>query len=125
MEAILDTSIIIEVSKGNEKIIKKLKEYEGWKFYLTSISNFELKVGILSEKERALLSAMPKLSFDEKASDIASELFKTLKTEGKLPPLRDLFIASIALANNLPLITCDKDFLVFSKKGLKIILMEK
>ena len=125
MEAILDTSVIIEIAKNNEKVINKLKEFEGWKFYITTITNFELKVGILSEKEKAIIEALPKLPFDEKASDIAAELFKALKSEGKIPKLKDLFIASIGLAYNIPVITCDKDFLVFKDKGLKVILIEK
>ena len=75
---------------------------------------------MLSEKERVIIDALPKLSFDERSSNIASELFKDLKAGGKTPKLKDLFIASIALANNMPLITCDKDFLIFKEKGLTI-----
>ena len=125
MEAVLDTSVIIAIAKNNEKIIEELKKFRGWKFYITSITNFELKVGILSEKERAIIEAIPKLSFDEKASDIASELFKDLKAKGKIPTLKDLFIASITLSNNKPLITCDKDFLTFKEKGLRVIFLSE
>ncbi len=67
---------------------------------------------------------MPKLFFDEKASDIASELFKNLKLKGKIPKLKDLFIASIALAKNKPVITIDRDFLIFTELGLKVFLLE-
>jgi len=120
MEAIIDTSVVIEIAKDNRSIIEQLEKFRGWKFYITTITNFELKVGVLSEKERAIIDALPKLSFDERASNIASELFKDLKAEGKTPKLKDLFIASIALANNMPLITCDRDFLIFKEKGLTI-----
>ena len=120
MEAIIDTSVVIEIAKDNRSIIEQLEKFRGWKFYITTITNFELKVGVLSEKERAIIDALPKLSFDERASNIAAELFKDLKAEGKTPKLKDLFIASIALANNMPLITCDRDFLIFKEKGLTI-----
>ena len=120
MEAIIDTSVVIEIAKDNRSIIEQLEKFRGWKFYITTITNFELKVGVLSEKERAIIDALPKLSFDERASNIASELFKDLKAEGKTPKLKDLFIASIALANNMPLITCDRGFLIFKEKGLTI-----
>ncbi len=95
MEGIIDTSVIIAIAKNDEKIIEELENFRGWKFYITSITNFELKVGILSEKERAIIEAIPKLPFDERASDIASELFKNLKTKGKIPSLKDLFIAAL------------------------------
>ncbi|WP_456475848.1 type II toxin-antitoxin system VapC family toxin [Candidatus Pyrohabitans sp.] len=123
MEAVLDTSVIIAIAKNNEEVIEELKSFRGWKFYITSITNFELKVGFLSEKERAILEAIPKLPFDERASDVASEVFKNLKTEGKIPPLKDLFIASIAIANNKPLVTCDIDFETFKENGLKVMLL--
>ena len=83
-----------------------------------------MKVGIVSEKEKAIVDALPKLSFDEKASNIAAEIFKALQKRGKIPKLKDLFIASIALANNIPLFTCDKDFEVFKEFGLKLILIK-
>ncbi|RLF61224.1 MAG: type II toxin-antitoxin system VapC family toxin [Thermoplasmata archaeon] len=124
MEAILDTSVIIAISKNDRIVIEKLEKFRGWKFYITTITNFELKVGFLSEKEKVIIEALPKLFFDEKASDIASELFKNLKLKGKIPKLKDLFIASIALANNKPVITIDQDFLIFTELGLKVFLLE-
>ena len=125
MEAVLDTSVIIAVAKNDKKVIEGLESFRGWKFYITSITNFELKVGLLSERERALLEAIPKLPFDERASDIASELFKNLKAKGRIPSLKDLFIASIAIANNKPLITCDTDFEAFEENGLRVILISE
>jgi len=123
MEAIVDTSVIIAIAKDDEKVIKELEKFRGWKLYITTMTNFELKVGVLSEKERAIIEALPKLSFDEKSSDIAAGLFKDLKAEGKTPKLKDLFIASIALANNKPLITCDRNFLIFKEKGLTVFCL--
>ena len=102
MEAILDTSVIIAIAKNDENVIKQLEKFRGWKFYITTITNFELKVGVLSNKEKAIIEALPKLPFDEKSSDIAAELFKDLRSKGKMPKLKDLFIASVALANNKP-----------------------
>jgi len=124
MEAIVDTSVVIEIAKDNRSVIEQLERFRGWKFYITTINNFELKVGVLSERERVIIDALPKLAFDERASNIAAELFKDLKAKGKTPKLKDLFVASIALANNMPLITCDRDFLIFREKGLNVYCLE-
>ena len=85
MEAVVGASVLIALARGDKQVIKALERFRGWRFYITVITNFELKVGALGERERALLEAMPKLPFDERASNIAAGLFKALRRRGSIP----------------------------------------
>ena len=48
------------------------------------------------------------LDFESRAARKASDVQKELKAEGKVIEIRDLFIASIAIANNCTLATLNK-----------------
>ncbi|RLE66029.1 MAG: type II toxin-antitoxin system VapC family toxin [Thermoprotei archaeon] len=53
------------------------------------------------------------------------ELYTALKQTGKLISDADLLIASMAISNNLPLVTKDKDFKRLKELGLKLELRSK
>ena len=124
MDAILDTSVIIEVFKGNEKVLNTLLR-ENLVLGIATITLFELYCGSLKEREKLMLEKLPKLEFDEKSAKIAGEIYRDLRRKGKLPPAKDLLIAANAVANDKILITCDKDFYIFKEYGLKIRLLVK
>ena len=124
MDAILDTSIIIEIFRGNNKIIAQLLNKE-LIVGLSAITLFELYCGTLKEKEELMLEKLPKLEFDEKSAKIAGKIFRDLKKKGKLPPAKDLLIAANAIAHEKLLFTCDKDFEIFREYGLKVEVLEK
>ncbi len=65
------------------------------------------------------------LPFDDYSADIAAYIYKELSSRGLKPNIKDLFIASICIANNIPLITTDKDFKIFEEFGLKLEIIEK
>jgi len=48
------------------------------------------------------------LSLDDNSAKKASELYKLLSKKGEILDLRDLFIASICLNNNLKLLTLNR-----------------
>ncbi len=93
MDLILDTSIIIEIIGGNERVREHLKNLGNKVFGITSVTEFELFCGYI---------------------------FKDLKKAGKIPKIKDLLIAATCIANNKKLITGDGDFEAFRKYGLEV-----
>lgn len=109
----LDTDILIEYFRGNEKIaakISSLEEQDG--IALTWLSFYEFFKGIyisqkLSEEAflKNLLSSCLVLESTFESSRIGGEIYAALKREGKLINDADILIASIVKANRATLVT--------------------
>jgi len=122
MGAVLDTNVIIEIARGNNEVFEKVTALDNT-FYITSITKFEILVGMPKKDERIWLETLIELPFDGKCAEIAAYLHKKLKEKGSPIPFRDLFIASVAVANDLPLITLDSDFEVLKDLGFNITIL--
>lgn len=120
MDLILDTSIIIEIFGGNERILEHLRKYGNKVFGIASITEFELFCVDLKEREITMLDSLSACDFDKKAGRIGGNIFKDLKKAGKMPKIKDLLIAATCIANNKRLITGDGDFESFKKYGLDV-----
>ena len=108
----LDTDISIEILKNTAKASKLLDLTKDSEVYITTISIFELllRETNLDAIEKFLLRTAV-LDFSELSARKAAEIFKNLKRKGQIIPLRDLLIASTAIANNCTLATLNtKDF---------------
>jgi len=114
---------MIEIFKGNRKIIDQLPPDE--EYALPSIVLFELLAGNPKPHQRLTLEKMPVYNFDRTSAEIAGEIFWDLVSQGKRPPTKDLLIASTAIAYDVELFTCDKDFERFKEYGLKVKILEK
>ena len=117
MDAILDTSVIIELFKGNREVLEKLSR--DTVYGISVITLFELYCGTLKEREEIFLDRVPKLNYDESSARLAGKIFRELRKE-RTPKAKDLFIASSAIASGKVLITKDSDFEVFKRYGLKV-----
>jgi len=124
MDAILDTSVIIELFRGNEKVLRELQSREDTVYGISVITLFELYCGSLKEKEKLFLEEIPKLGFDEKSAKYAGMIYKELREKGKTPKVKDLLIASSAIAHSKILYTCNSDFSLFREYGLKLVVLE-
>ncbi len=109
MGAVLDTNVIIEIARGNREVFEKVTALDNT-FYITAITKFEILVGTPRKDELIWLDALIELPFDGKCAEMASYLHKKLMKQGTPMSYRDLFIASIAIVNGLPIITLDSDF---------------
>ncbi|WP_048148584.1 type II toxin-antitoxin system VapC family toxin [Palaeococcus ferrophilus] len=118
MGAVLDTNVIIEVAR-NEELLDKVLKLDNT-FYLTSITRFELLVGLPRKEELIWLDSLIELPFDRKSAEVAAYLHKKLREKGNPMGLRDLFIGAVSLANELPLITLDGDFELLREFGLDV-----
>ncbi len=122
MGAVLDTNVIIEIARGNREILEKALGLDNT-FYITSITKFEILIGFPKKDELIWLNSLIELPFDGRSAGIAAYLYKKLKEKGKPLGIRDLFIGATAMANNLPLVTLDKDLLALEEFGLDVKLL--
>ena len=109
----LDTNIIIEFFKGNERIIKKIKENLNNQLFLTTLSLCELYKGafLSSNKDgevtkiQTLLGYLELITLNKKTAEIFGEKYRLLQDIGKKTQEFDLLNASIALAHGLVFVT--------------------
>ncbi len=106
---LIDTSIIIDhLRKKDKSRTVFYKIFEKSNIAISVVSEFELKVGINKKNKETTLNIFNDfelLQFDSKCSTIASDIYIELKKQNKQIALADLFIASTAISNNLPLYT--------------------
>ena len=117
----LDTDACIAIinRKGNYQNLLNKILYS--RIFISTVSLFELflrKTNI--DQIENFIKDFEILNFDSTSARIASEILKTLTSESKLIEIRDLFIASTAIANDCTLATFNiKDFKKI--KDLKIL----
>ena len=126
---LLDTNIISQVTKPlpSEKLITNLELHTGT-CVIGSITWYELMNGIElldegSKKDKLhtfltdyVQSAFPVIPYDIHAASINADITSRLLKLGKPTPILDTQIASIAIANNLILVTNNtKDFKIFTE----------
>jgi len=114
--------VIIEVARGNESVLKKVLSVDTH-FYITTITSFEILVGAPKLKEMGLLNSLERLPFDGRSAEVAADIYKKIKKNGKMMGIRDLFIGSICIAHKLLLATMDRDFELLKKFGLDLVLV--
>jgi tRNA(fMet)-specific endonuclease VapC len=117
-----DTNIIIELYKGNNEIITKLKEIEQQNIAISIITAGELLYGALNKNELAKITRdvqhLHNFDIDSNISSTFLKLMNNYSLSHKLS-LPDAFIAATALYHNLELFTLNvKDFKFI--KGLKL-----
>lgn len=111
----LDTSILIDYYRKIDKLKTKFVQLsENYSFAVSVITKFEILSGI-NEKQRSfwthIFSNIKVISLGEKDVEIAAQIVRTLKSRNKIIGLKDILIASTAIANDLPISTLNlKDF---------------
>ena len=123
MAQLLDTSVVIELFKGNTIVSSQLPPKED--YALPSIVLFELLCGRLKPRQRLALEKMPVVNFDRASAEVAGEICKYWASKGRRPPTKDLLITATAIAHNMTLYTCDRGFERFKEYGLKVKILEK
>ena len=121
----LDTSVIIDFLKGDEKIVAIVRElYEKQDLKTTAINEYELlKYGAELKRQAAekFLVRVTVCSFDRASAEKAASLYRKLCDDGKMINENDLLIAGIALANNEGLLTRDQKFSNLGEESIKIV----
>ena len=76
MDAILDTSIIIDLFKGDRDLLEKLPK--NFIYGISVVILFELHCESLKEREELFLVKMPKISLQESLERLACNIFRSL-----------------------------------------------
>ncbi|MBI2499609.1 type II toxin-antitoxin system VapC family toxin [Candidatus Woesearchaeota archaeon] len=109
---LLDSSVILEIindTKKSKDIIPKLKG----ELLTTPFSIYEIFLGLKRDELfilEKLLNALKVINFDTNSSLIAVQIMKKLTDKGEKINLVDIFMASIAVSNDLTLVSLDNDF---------------
>ena len=112
----IDTDIIIDHLRGKGqgvKIFEKIIQH--YAPVTTYVNKFELFCGARSKYEigiiKETLSGFSILAFDDTACEEAGGIYRELKIHRSLIGIRDIMIAGIAIAHNIPIATNNvKDF---------------
>lgn len=126
----VDTDVIIEVLRGHEPAVGRIRELEeeGATFSTTSINVFELYYGALKSRKAEqnlnsvgkLLERLVILDFTAAVAERAGEILTELEAKGRAMALRDLFIGTTALVNGYTLLTRNVEH--FKRiEGLKLL----
>ena len=120
---LVDTTIWIEFFRGRSKIADDFEMLLMENAVcICGIVMFEVLRGIKSEGEKnrilSILASLPYIEMTKKLWQSAAELSVSAKLKGMNLPLSDIFIAAIAIENDLPIYTVDKHFTQISNLKL-------
>ena len=122
---LIDTSIIIDHFRKKDKTNTLLLElYKNYLLHISSVTVFELYNGASSSEKvndiELLLRNVKVLDFNSEIASVASKIYCQLISENKIIEFRDIFIASTAIVNKMPVSTLNLNH--FKRiKGLRII----
>ena len=127
----LDTSVLIELLRGDRRTQALLDRLEGEGLLptLSTVAVFEASSGVEFSKSRAdrvrlevLLRQIPLEGFDLDAARKAGELRAELLRAGKSPGAPDVMIAGQALASGHTLVTKDRSLAASARAmGLQVV----
>lgn len=119
MKYLLDTDIVINFLKGDINIVKAMTQVSLEDVGISVITRGEIKVGMNFQDKRskefkgneAFLKKVLVVEFNIKSSDIFGKIKANLLKSGRIISDLDIQIASVAIANDLILVTNNtKDF---------------
>jgi len=129
-KVLVDTSVIIDYlrkTKKEESIFWKV--INNYDCVISVVTIFELYSGAKNQQHSEaidkVISFLEILSFDTPQAKLASKIFKILKEKNKLIEFRDIFIASCAISENIPLVTLNdnhfkriEDLVLLTNRGI-------
>ncbi len=121
---IIDTSILIEISRKNKTALDLIESYKGkGQIATTVVTKYEMLRGANEKDQPFITELLDKFliyEFNENAVSEAVHTYKKLRTQGEMINELDIIIAAIAMANNETLLTKDKDFKKLKNDKIKI-----
>ncbi len=108
-KVILDTNILIEILKGNQKTIQIVKQFD--RLFISAITVMKIYFGALNKQElkklKQFVSSFDVISLNENISNIATNLIYKY-TKSHTLDIPDALIASTSIFINTPLFTYNK-----------------
>jgi len=109
-KVLLDSSIIIDHLRKKDKSKSILYRITNkFELFISSITVFELYTGAIDELKQKdieiILNYINVIPFDLETAKKSGAIYIYLKKKNKVIEIRDIFIATTSILNNLPLIT--------------------
>jgi len=110
---LIDTDIVIEYLRNKDKsstdLIKLMQDND---LFLSSISEFELYLGAKTDRHQKdlemIFSEVDVIPFDFGCGKIAASIWNDIQSRHQYLEIKDIFIASIAISNDICLHTFNK-----------------
>lgn len=118
----LDSDIIISLLRGDVSLSQKISLVNS-RLCTTSINVFEVWYGKkVNETTEQILNTLDTFIFDNSAAKLSAEILLKLEKEGNPLEFRDIFVASICIANRCQLWTNNKKhFERMEQFGLRLV----
>jgi tRNA(fMet)-specific endonuclease VapC len=105
-DILIDTDVVIEYLRSKEKssteLIRLLQKHD---VFLSAISEFELYLGARTERHQKdlemIFNKVEIIPFDIGCGKIAASIWKDLELAHQNPEIKDIFIESIAIRNDI------------------------
>jgi tRNA(fMet)-specific endonuclease VapC len=125
-DILIDTDIVIEYLRSRDKssteLIELLQEHY---LFISAISEFELYLGARTAKHEkdleSIFNEVEIIAFDSGCGKIAADIWKALQLTHQNVEIKDIFIASIAIRNDVWLRTFNEKHF----KGIEKLKMWK
>jgi len=123
-DILIDTDVVIEYLRSKEKssteLIRLLQKHD---VFLSAISEFELYLGARTERHQKdlemIFNKVEIIPFDIGCGKIAASIWKDLELAHQNPEIKDIFIESIAIRNDIWLRTFNEKYF----KGIEELKM--
>ncbi len=118
MGIVIDTDVLIDLLRGKEYAVSKIRELEKKEeLATTDINAFELYFGAYNSRDKTrnisstkgLLKTLTLLHTREESMETAGRIFAEKRAKGKMIEIRDMLIAAIALQNGYKLLTNNRE----------------
>jgi predicted nucleic acid-binding protein len=123
MKLLLDTSVIIDYTKGDARVLDAVNNADG--AYTSALCSFETLVGSLKSKDiEGFLVELTPLPFTFRDSKRASNIYSVLFKLGRKVNLMDVLIYAQAAERGMCILTNDSDFGIINDAvngGLEIV----
>ena len=112
-DILIDTDVVIDYLRSRDKASTALiKMIDRFDVSISSITEFELFLGARTERHindlEMLFNEMDVLPFDFGCGRIAASIWHDLESRHQHVEIKDIFIASIAIRNDISLFTFNK-----------------
>jgi predicted nucleic acid-binding protein len=121
---LLDTNVLISTEGGRALDVAALPD----EAYVCVVTVAELRAGVLSATDVAVrarrlatleaIAALEPLTIDAAAAAAWAAMVVQLRQAGRRVDVNDLWVAAVAAANQMPVVTQDADFDAFAALGL-------
>lgn len=125
----LDTNVVIEIMRGNSKVIQQIEDFQLFCVPVTVCG--ELLFGVLNspksdteiQKYHRFMATTEVLEVNIGVVENYAKIRYSLKQKGRPIPENDIWIAAIAMSNDMLLLSNDEHFLEID--GLDFVYIKK